>query len=294
MTGGQVGRDVRARPSRPPAPSSSRARGTTSSRPIAVRVTPEHARPAAGSCRAGWPPAGRAGPATRRRWPAARRGRSASNSTSWLRRLATAAFAEASGVRRSWLTAASSAVRIRSASASGRAVAASSASRSWRSATAAWAANASTIRRSAASSRRPRSTTVTGRRRPARRSSPPPGWCTAAVADAGHDPPGVPARGPVRAPGGAPAASSSSADRAQPEGLPQPVQQRGQRAFAAQHAARRRWPGSARRRRPGRPPGYAGRPRRRPRSPRRRPPTNTPRASRLSALGDGAACGAAG
>ncbi len=79
---------------------------------------------------------------------------------SWLRRLVTAAFADASGVRRSWLTAASSAVRIRSAAASGRAVAASSASRSWRSATAAWAANASTIRRSAASSRRPLSTTV--------------------------------------------------------------------------------------------------------------------------------------
>ena len=44
---------------------------------------------------------------------------SAAQSTSADRRLVTAAFADASGVRRSWLTAASSAVRIRSAAAIG-------------------------------------------------------------------------------------------------------------------------------------------------------------------------------
>ena len=63
--------------------------------------------------------------------------------------------------RRSWLTAASSAVRIRSASASGRAASASSTSRSWRSATTAWAANASTIRRSSAASGCPRTRVYT-------------------------------------------------------------------------------------------------------------------------------------
>ena len=51
------------------------------------------------------------------------------------RRLVTAALAEASGVRRSWLTAASSAVRIRSASAIGRAASASAVSRCCSSAT---------------------------------------------------------------------------------------------------------------------------------------------------------------
>ncbi len=54
---------------------------------------------------------------------------SVDHSTSRLSRLVTAALADASGVRRSWLTAASSAVRIRSASASGAACAAVSASR---------------------------------------------------------------------------------------------------------------------------------------------------------------------
>ena len=67
-------------------------------------------------------------------------------STSWLRRLVTAAFAEASGVRRSWLTAASSAVRIRSASASGLAAAAASASLACSRATPTCAANAVSTR----------------------------------------------------------------------------------------------------------------------------------------------------
>ena len=51
--------------------------------------------------------------------------------TSGERRLVTAALADASGVRRSWLTAASSAVRIRSAAAIGLAASASAASRCW-------------------------------------------------------------------------------------------------------------------------------------------------------------------
>ena len=76
---------------------------------------------------------------------------SAVNGTS-LRRLLTAAVADASGVRRSWLTALSRAVRNRSTSASAAGRAACSASRSCRRATAACAANASTTRRSSASS----------------------------------------------------------------------------------------------------------------------------------------------
>ena len=78
------------------------------------------------------------------------------------RRLVTAAFAEASGVRRSWLTAVSSAVRIRSASAIGRAASAAAASRCCSSATAAYAANAPSTRWSAAVSVRP----TRARRRP--------------------------------------------------------------------------------------------------------------------------------
>ena len=61
------------------------------------------------------------GPGTRRRWRATPSRSCVDPVTSAVRRLSTAALAEASGVRRSWLTAASSAVRILSASASGRA-----------------------------------------------------------------------------------------------------------------------------------------------------------------------------
>ena len=57
------------------------------------------------------------------------------------------------GVRRSWLTAASSAVRIRSAAAIGRAAAASAASRCCSSAVAAWAAKAPSTRRSVGAQR---------------------------------------------------------------------------------------------------------------------------------------------
>src|SRR5690348_8894231 len=85
---------------------------------------------------------------------------SAPHRTSVERRLVTAALAEASGVRRSWLTAASSAVRIRSASAIGRAAAASAASRCCSSAVAAYAANAPRTRRSVAASGRPRSASI--------------------------------------------------------------------------------------------------------------------------------------
>ncbi len=72
----------------------------------------------------------------------------------------TAAFAEARGARRSWLTARRSAVRSLSASAIGTAAAACSASRCWRSASAAWVAKASTTRWSEASSVLPLSTRI--------------------------------------------------------------------------------------------------------------------------------------
>ena len=109
-----------------PRPSAGAARGHPATGPRSRpgrpgAGTPPAPRPAAGSCRAGCRPAGPACPATHRRSPAARRGPRRSHCTSVARRLVTAALAEASGVRRSWLTAASSAVRIRSASAIGRA-----------------------------------------------------------------------------------------------------------------------------------------------------------------------------
>jgi hypothetical protein len=92
-----------------------------------------------------------------------------SNSSSWscgvhwmssLRRLVTAAFADASGVRRSCPTAASSAVRIRSPSAMGTAAAAASRSRYRSRITAACAANAPITRWSSARSGRPRSASI--------------------------------------------------------------------------------------------------------------------------------------
>jgi hypothetical protein len=70
-----------------------------------------------------------------------------------IRRVPTAVCADASGVRRSWLTALSNAVRTRSASEP--AVAAASSRRSWRKTMVASAANASEIRRSCAASRCP-------------------------------------------------------------------------------------------------------------------------------------------
>ncbi len=105
-------------------------------------------RPAGGSCRAGSPPAGPGGRATRRRWPAVRRGPAGSSRSRGCAGSPRRPWRPTAGVRRSWLTAASSAVRIRSASASGLARSASCWRRSWRSATAASAANASSTRRS--------------------------------------------------------------------------------------------------------------------------------------------------
>ena len=139
------------------------------------------------------------------------------------------------GVRRSWLTAASSAVRIRSASASGRAWAASAASRSCRSAMAACAANASTTRRSAAGRDRPRSTRVTV-------SST--GTSTSALVrrEAGglahrrRDLPGVRVVLPVRTVRGVGTAFQER-HRPERERLPHVLQQRLERAGATQHAA---------------------------------------------------------
>src|SRR5674476_176686 len=92
---------------------------------------------------------------------------SSSSAWSWvdhwmslLRRLVTAAFADARGLRRSCPTAASSAIRIRSPSAMGRAAAAASLSRNRSRITAAWAAKAPTTRWSSARSDRPRSPSI--------------------------------------------------------------------------------------------------------------------------------------
>ena len=104
-----------------------------------------------------------------------------------------------------------------------------------RSATAAWAANASTMRRSAASSRRPLSTTVS-RSSTGTAVSPALGLHARPVADAGHHPPGALVAGAVGSPLGV-GGQFQHADRAQPEGLPQPVQQGRQRPFTAQDAA---------------------------------------------------------
>ena len=93
-----------------------------------------------------------------------------------LRRLVTAALAEASGPRRSWLTAASRAVRIRSASAISPASAACSASSCRSRTTAAWAPNAASTRWSSARSGRPS---------PASISVPVSGTCTGAAGAGG-------------------------------------------------------------------------------------------------------------
>lgn len=80
---------------------------------------------------------------------------SGENSTSGLRSEPTEASAAASGVRRSWLTAASSAVRILSAALIGSTSAATAASRSRSRAAATWAAKAVSIRCWSAGSLRP-------------------------------------------------------------------------------------------------------------------------------------------
>ena len=120
---GQVVRDADARPGGPAARGRPARAGTTSSSADRLRLQRRARRPAGGSCRAGC--------STRRssrsRDSSAVASSSARSSARPGRRRgcagsSTAALAEASGVRRSWLTAASRAVRIRSASASGPAV----------------------------------------------------------------------------------------------------------------------------------------------------------------------------
>ena len=180
---------------------------------------------------------------------------SSSSRSSWLhctsceRRLVTAALAEASGVRRSWLTAASSAVRIRSASAMGRAASASAASRCCSSATAAWAANAPSTRRSVggqrAAAQRQHQGLADRHLRVARRTAGDrrlAGRCASGV------PAGRRRRAAGRA-GNGPALQQR--DRFHAERLADPVEQGLQRPLAPQHVARggdqqsrtRRWPG---------------------------------------------------
>ena len=122
-----------------------------------TQVRLDASRSAAGSCPAGWRPARPAGRRTPRWWPAGpprplRTIRRRSD-----RRLDTAALMLASGVRRSWDTAASSAVRIALPSASCRACRARSASRSRSSTDAICAAKAPSTRWSPASGGLPRS-----------------------------------------------------------------------------------------------------------------------------------------
>ena len=99
---------------------------------------------------------------------------SAVHRTSGVRSVETAALIPASGVRRSWETAASSAVRIRLPCSSRSASAACAASSARSSTTARWVANAASTRRSCGGSGRPRSSSTTRlgrRRRPASASA---------------------------------------------------------------------------------------------------------------------------
>ena len=155
----------------------------------------------------------------------------------WLRRLSTAALAEASGVRRSWLTAASSAVRIRSASASGLA----------RSASSLRAAPGAARRRPGRRTPRARA----GRRRPAAaRAAASTSSSSIGDVGVGRAGAGARARRPTVATIRQAAGSrlvvraarprrrrSSRVTDGQAEGLAEPVEQRGQRGLAAQHAA---------------------------------------------------------
>lgn len=164
------------------------------------------------------------------------------------------------GVRRSWLTAASSAVLIRLPSASLRASSASP-TRRWRSrTTAAWAAKAPSTRRSSAGSTRPER---------ARAMWSPTGMSTSAssgrATGAGPTLPAARPRVDVALP-------LQQGDGLHPEGLADPVQERGQGGLAAQHAARPGRRGSRTRRAAWRPDGCGG-----PRGPRRRPPRRPPR-----------------
>ena len=176
----------------------------------------------------------------------------------------TAALAEASGVRRSWLTAASSAVRIRSASASGLAgrglLGQPLLAQRERGLGGERLDDPPVGRRRAAG----RAAPATGRRRRRTSTSPSAGVQARRLADGGGDPPGLRVALPVRA-GRRVRAAFQQGDRGRARRSPAAVP--AARSAAARRAARcrRRWPGSARRRWPGPPPGYAGRRGRRPR-----------------------------
>ena len=188
---------------------------------------------------------------------------SSSNSTSWLRRLVTAAFAEASGVRRSWLTAESSAVRSRSASAE-------------RPGGGGLLGEPLLAQRDGGlggerlddppvggRQRWPRRTRVRSGRRPGPSTSPSSGAQARLLADAGRDPPGVASSRAVRA---AAASSAALQQRHAGAGRTSPAAGPAAPAAAGRRAARCRpgWTGSRPRRGRGRPRGCAGRPGRRP------------------------------
>ncbi len=155
-------------------------------------------------------------------WSSSRRS-SASRSRSTLSRVETDALAAARGVRKSWPTAASSAVRTLLASASGAASAAAWLSRMWSRTTAACAANAPIRRWSSACSRPPRR---------ARTSRSAGGDLGVRFAGPGHGGTGARDRHPAAV------AAFQQRDRGEGEGLPDPVQHLRQRLLAAQHAAR--------------------------------------------------------
>ncbi|CAM5693766.1 hypothetical protein SPURM210S_07993 [Streptomyces purpurascens] len=154
----------------------------------------------------------------------------------------------ASGVRRSWLTAASSAVRMRLPSASARARSASSWSRRRSSTTAAWAAKAASTRRSSA-----------GRTRPVSASAiwSPTGMSTSASSGRSTGCP-CPTR-PAQVHGVDIARPLQQGRRLHAEGLPDAFEQVLQAGLAAQHVAREEGQDLGLRPQPGRLMGAAGR-----------------------------------
>ncbi len=172
-------------------------------------------------------------------------------STSELRRLVTDAFAEASGDRRSWPTARSSAVRSLSASASGLASAAASLSRARSTRAAACAAKAPTSRRSSAASDRPCRT----RTRSSRAGNLGVAVLRAAAGrrtGRGDRSPGLGQLVVVH--------PLHQAGAGHPEGLADALQQRRQGGLAAQHGAGQGRQGLGLGRGAGRLPGTAGGP----------------------------------
>ncbi len=153
---------------------------------------------------------------------------SSDHATSSERREETAALMlKASGVRRSWLTAARRAVRMRLPSASARAWSASSRRRLRSRTTAAWAAKAARTRRSEAGRTRPVS---------ARAMWSPTGMSTSPSSGRSSGAP-TPTR-PGAGPGLHVALALQQGDGLHAEGLPDPFQERFEAGLAAQHAAR--------------------------------------------------------